>query len=228
MGEQGWLRLLVTGLATTHVAGLIAGHVLPWTGSLTMVAFLLYTLSVTGTRQVLVARRIGIACLAALALDVDARTGGRCFPNVLIDLTAGGVREFEGTLLVVGLAALAVSACLPWRRGVHRAALAAVAFLVLLAAPMLYAWAQPRTEVEVGTRISAEARQRLLDRARAESQERGTVVAIAIMDDPLPARLPEQTEAPDWSLGLSPAAPAAALFAVLAFIAGGRGTEDPV
>ncbi|MEU7873614.1 hypothetical protein [Dactylosporangium sp. NPDC049140] len=224
MGEQGWLRLLVTGLATAHVAGLVAGHVLPWTGSLAMTAFLLYTLSLPGPLPVVVARRIGVACLAAVALSVDARTGGSGFPNALLDLTGPGARELDGTLIVAGLVALAVAAGLGRRRGVHLAGLAAVAFLALLVAPMLYAWSRPQPEEQLRTRITTEAREQLLARARAANPGRDVVIAIAVQQDsrPLPA-----AQAPDWSLGLLPAAPAAALFAALAFIATGRGTADP-
>ncbi|WP_433061262.1 hypothetical protein [Dactylosporangium sp. CS-033363] len=209
------MRLIVTGLAATHVAGILAGHVLPWTGTTTMTALLLYALSVPGPRP----RVAGFACLAVLAASIDARTGGHGFPNCLIYPADPARHAVEGTLLVLGVGLLLVAAL---GRG-----FAVVALLAVLTAPALYAWTQPPDPSSLQPVISAQERLALIARARAQAGvQDGAIVAIAVSTEP-PRLLPPVVAPPDWSRGLLPAVPAAVVFAALAAIATGRGTEDP-
>ncbi|MFI5912201.1 hypothetical protein [Dactylosporangium sp. NPDC051541] len=206
MNDSGWLRVVVVGLASTHIAGLIGGHVLPWTGTLTMAAFLVYVWDAGP------ARRIGFAALAGVALSIDLRTGGTGFPNAFTD---HGSRALEGALVAIGVVALA------WSRRWTR--LVAAVAVVLLAGPVMLARARPEPESSLQSVITAEEQADLI--ARMTARERllhpGANVAVAVMA----ARPHETAPGPATPTPL----PAMLLFAVLALVAqapGARAEDD--
>ncbi|GAA3265178.1 hypothetical protein Dvina_16455 [Dactylosporangium vinaceum] len=196
MSARG-LRVLVVGLAATHVAGLLGGHVLPWTGTLTMAAFLVYAWDC--------GPRIGLAALMGLALEIDLRTGGTGFPNAF-----GARPVLEGLLLVIALGDL-----LRTRRW---AGVAAAAVVVLLAGPVLLAAARPEPTASLQAVASPQERDQLA--ARMRFLHPGEITAVAVAVEPAHATRPPSSPA------LICAIPAMLLFAALALVAGARPDED--